>query len=127
MNVKYSFVCESANICSNGNLNVLGIFTRINSKDFPYVNPRMYFVLGLETTIVDFGNHFLKVNFIDEDGAQIIPTISGDLNVQNETKITNILFDLTGITFKKPGTYSFDIIVDNVLIRTELLEISQLI
>lgn len=85
MEVKYAFFCDAATVDSAGKLNVLGIFTNINMVKFPGRYHQMYFVAALEGHRSEIGKHKFKINFVDEDGKEIIKPLEGKLEI-NEKK-----------------------------------------
>jgi len=123
MQVKFSFFCTAANIANNGNLNALGIFSEILSNQFPFTYPRITYVIGIEGRKSEAGRHALKLSFIDDDGKEIIPPISGELTTTGEKPNSNIIMELANINFPHPGTYSLDFVVDNQLLRSEQVRV----
>ena len=53
MQVKLAVVADYANVSSEGKLNILGIFDRINVSDLPAAHPQMHLILRLEAHSTD--------------------------------------------------------------------------
>lgn len=121
MKLKYSFFCDAANVDSSGKVSALGIFTNIKVLQFPAKHPMMTFVACIEGRRSESGKHPFHINFIDDDGKDIMPTIHGEINITPKSSSTNIMINLNAITFPKPGTYSLDLVVDNQVLASESL------
>ena len=67
----------------------------------------------------DEGKHLLRVNLIDDDGANLLPKIEAPLEIrlpENQFFCTvNLVFNLQGLVFKKPGQYSLDVSLDGAM------------
>lgn len=125
MKIKYSFVCDAANISQSGNLNVLGIFKNIFASQFPATHPKLTYVANVEFHRSEIGKHTFKVNFIDEDGREVLPPLNGEIDVNNSL-FTTIILDIANINFMRPGVYEIDLVIDNQHISTENITISQM-
>lgn len=122
---KYSFVCDAANISQTGNLNVLGIFRNINTAKFPCQHPRFTYVANIEFHRSELGKHLFRINFIDDDGNDIISPLSGEIEVNAINRSANILVELANIQFPKAGVYEIDLTLDNQHVATESINIIQ--
>jgi hypothetical protein len=125
MEVKFAFFCDAATIDGIGKLNVLGIFSAINSKEFPLVFPKMTFVAAIDSHRSEVGTHKFKISFIDQDGKDLIPPLENSMEVQGAAT-NNFLIDLNAIAFPAPGTYSVDISMDNHHLKSVLLNVVQI-
>lgn len=70
------------------------------------------------------GRHPIKVNFIDDDGKAIMSSIHGEFQTSAEQPNVSMIFNLSGMSFPKPGTYSLDLVVDNQVLATCTLLVS---
>ena len=111
-------LADYTSITQEGKLNILGIFDTIHSKEFPlhYPNP-MQLVLKFEfsATDDDIGKEQIcTVVLQDEDGKRIL-TINGAVTPPNpppgEILTTQIILDLKGVPFRRPGRYEFAIMI----------------
>ncbi len=123
MKIKYSFISEAANVSQSGNLNVLGIFQNINATSFPTKFTKMVYVACIEFHRSESGNHKFKLNFIDDDGKQVIPVVEGDLYVSEDSNYSNLLLSFENIQFNSPGTYAMDLLIDNHHISTDIINV----
>jgi hypothetical protein len=127
MNVKYSFVCDAANISQTGNINVLGIFKNIFSSQFPCAHPKFTYVANIEFHRTEIGKHKFKITFIDEDGKKLIPSIDSEIDVQPQNPFenpwTNFLFEFANINFPKAGIYEINLAIDNIHLCTDTITV----
>lgn len=111
MKIPMAFLADEANISQEGKLNVLGIFDRIASVEFPVIHPRMVFAFRVQAEFADGGRSFpVQVTMEDEDD-NILFEATGDINPPvvppGEFSTANQVFTLVGMTFPRPGLYRF--------------------
>lgn len=111
MRIPMAFLADEANISQEGKLNVLGIFDRIASVEFPVVHPRMVFAFRVQAEFADGGRGFpVQVTMQDEDDT-ILFEANGEINPPivppGEFSTANQVFTLVGMTFPHPGLYRF--------------------
>ncbi|SHH60941.1 hypothetical protein SAMN02745823_00463 [Sporobacter termitidis DSM 10068] len=121
MKLKYSFVCDSANISLQGNLNALGIFSNINAPKYPLTYSRFFYVANVVFHRSEAGPHKFRLSFVNDDGRDIVSPIEGALNATPQVLSNNLLLELNGITFPGPGVYQIDLSVDNVFMGSETI------
>jgi len=126
MKLKYSFVCDAANIAQSGNLNVLGIFQNISALQFPCVHPKFVYVASIEFHRSEIGKHKFKVSFVNDDGKEVIPPLEGEVQVNQNNMFANIILEMNNINFPKPGTYQIDLAIDYQHITTDSIHVLQI-
>jgi hypothetical protein len=119
MQLKYSFVCDAANISLQGNLNALGIFGNINAAKFPMTFGRFFYVAAIMFQRSETGPHSFRLSFRSDDGRDIFNPVEGELNAAPQALNNNLLIELNSIAFPAPGNYQFDLSVDNILLGSE--------
>ncbi len=124
MQIKYSFLCEAANI-SNGSLNALGIFDTIRTLKFPCQHPRFTYVANIEFERNEVGKHPFKLSFVGLDGKDVMPPLSGEINVNPVGLRNSLVLQMNNIKFSEEGAYKFDLTVDGELICSEILKVLQ--
>ena len=134
MEVPLALLADYANTSQDGKLNVMGVFNRILTKDFPTVHPEMRLVFRLEAQPSERGRQAtIEIKLLDAD-ANVLHHVKGRVGVPQKslqpTIEINQILRLTGLVFKKPGDYRFDILVDgdlkaNVPFTLEQLPTSQ--
>jgi hypothetical protein len=124
MHIKYSFVCEAANL-SNGSLNALGIFDTIRTVKFPCQHPRFTYVANIEFERSEAGKHPFKLSFIGLDGKNVIPPLTGDISVHPMALRSSLVLQLNNVRFPEEGAYKFDLTIDDGPICTDVLKVIQ--
>lgn len=125
MQIKYSFLCEAANITHTGNLNVLGIFDNINAKNFPCVHPHCVYIARISFHRSEIGRHPFKLSFIDDDGNEVIPPLNGEIAASQNNMNANILMNILNIKFQHAGEYHIDLTIDNQNICSDTIRLIQ--
>jgi hypothetical protein len=113
--VDLAVVADAANVSQEGKLNILGVFDTIWARDLPFRHAAMVFVLRVRADFTDQGSHDLEVRLIDADGGQLFKA-EGPLQVPGGVPgrpiKPHVIMGLAGVTFQKPGDYSFEIMLD---------------
>lgn len=116
MEVRYTFICDCANISREGKLNVMGILNTIYAPQFPFAHPAMVYVAGIEARKSEAGKHQIRVNIVDADGHDITSPLQGELNISPNVPLRsthNVILNINNLKIQKPGTYSIELIIDN--------------
>jgi len=128
MEVALAVVADAANVSQEGKLNILGVFDTIWARDFPFRHASMVFVLRVRADFTDQGLHQLVVRLMDADGGQLFKA-GGPLKVPGGEPgrpiKPHVIMGLSGITFQKPGDYSFEILVDERHMKSVPLYVMQ--
>ncbi len=123
MEIPLAFLADEANISQDGKLNVLGVFDRIATPQFPTVHPKMVFGFRVQAGFEDGGRSFSAVvRLVDEDGGPLFEA-QGEISIPpippGEFFTANQVFALVGVQFTQPGTYKFMVVAaDRVLNET---------
>lgn len=122
MQVKLAVLADYANVTSDGKLNILGIFDRINLVQVPAVHPQMHLILRLEAHPAERDrSHMIEIRLHDPEGATIFE-VKGDIVPQGEGShpvATNQILTLNNLQLEKIGAYNFVIFINNDL-KSEL-------
>lgn len=128
MEVDLAVIADAANVSQEGKLNVLGIFDTIWGTRFPLRHGTMVFVVRVEGTFAEQGDHRLELRLIDADGAQIFKA-EGPLRLAGATPgrplKPHIILGLSGVVFPAAGDYSFEVLIDGVHKRSVPLYVAQ--
>src|SRR6185369_8212132 len=81
MDIQIAALCDAATD-SHGKLNILGTFDTINAAQLPAVHPQCSIALRLVFSKMEEGRRDLKLNFVDEDGKLVMPSIDIPVEVQ---------------------------------------------
>jgi hypothetical protein len=127
MEIDFTFLCDYAE--ASGKLNALGIgFDTIFAQQLPMRHSHFSLVLQLRASIVEAGQKKIQVNLIDDDGKDVIQPVQGQLNIpKTEGVAPNIgrfVMEFGNIEFKKYGTYSVRIVIENMEMASIYFRIS---
>lgn len=127
MEVQIASLCDTA-ADYGGKLCLLGAFDTILVRQFPALHPFCSVALRIIFRDTDEGKHTLRVNLIDDDGQSLLPGMPAtplDVRLpENQFFATvNLVFNLQGMRFNKPGQYSIDITLDAQMIARIPLQV----
>jgi hypothetical protein len=115
MTIQIAVLCDAATDY-NGKLNLLGTFDTIVTNQLPAVHPQCSIALRLGFSRIEEGAHKVKMNFVDEDGKFVMPSIDMPVDVAVPAEanflVRNFIINIQQLKFDKPGQYSIDIAVD---------------
>jgi len=115
MNVQIAVLCDAATDYA-GKLNLLGTFDTVVTQQLPAVHPQCSVALRIVFSKVEEGQHKVKMNFVDEDGRFVMPSIDIPVDVMLPPDASfvarNFLINIQQLKFEKPGQYTIDIAVD---------------
>ena len=102
---------------TTGKLNILGAFSRIWAKSFPVRHRAMTLVVKVGGEFDDPSNpHKFKIAFTDEDGKELV-TYTGQFSMPSVSAGVqpewNAVMEFRDFVFKKAGTYTFFIEIDD--------------
>ena len=129
MNIALAVVCDHALIDQAGKLSVIGIFERIWVERFPAVHPRLHLVLRLKGRRTEIGDHPVRIVLNDPDGREVLRS---DGAVQIGEPAAGVMEVEAGaalpfdVPLEKPGTYTFEISIDDNHIASVPVAVAQL-
>jgi hypothetical protein len=119
MNIPLALLADAANVSSDGKLNILGTFDVIYVARFPAIHPQMQLVFTIEANPAEAGvKRTLEIKLMAEDGQQLV-SLAGELALEmkgpmpsGEMLRSSHIVGLQNVSFKKPGSYQFAILVN---------------
>jgi hypothetical protein len=88
----------------------------IHAHRFPAVHPHCSVALRIRFERSETGQHPFVLHIVDDDGNDIIPLLQGNIEVQMPpgfiSSAVNVVLNLQGLKFERPGEYSVNIDVD---------------
>ena len=115
MDIQIAVLCDAATD-THGKLNILGTFDTIYTSQLPAVHPQCSIALRMTFGKVEEGPHKVKLNFVDEDGKLVMPSVDIPIEVAvpDDTIFIsrNFIINIQQLKFEKPGLYSIDIAMD---------------
>jgi len=96
----------------------MGIFTQINSVNFPTIHPQMYLVAQLTASPAEYGRKFkINVKLLDEDAIHEVInfTTEGEVPSSQDGKPATINFvaSFVNVIFEKAGRYQFSLLIND--------------
>lgn len=115
MNVQVAVLCDAATDY-NGKLSLLGTFDTVITQQLPAVHPQCSVALRLVFDRIEEGSHRVKMNFVDEDGRFVMPSIEIPLDVSLPADTNflarNFIVNIQQLKFDKTGSYAIDVAID---------------
>lgn len=115
MKIELAALCDAATE-SGGKLNILGAFDAFRLPKYPFSIPHCALVFRIRFNRVESGEHKIRVNFVDQDGKDVIPALEASADVKildgQDTRVTNLIMNMSGLTIPEEGKYSIDLAVD---------------
>jgi len=115
MQVEILTLCDSA-ADYEGRLSLLGAFDTIMAASFPATHHQCAIALRLRFNRIEEGSHSIRIHFVDDDGAFIMPNLEAQLGVtfvdNSETASVNFIFGIEGLPLAQPGTYAVNLGLD---------------
>ena len=116
MTIQIAVLCDAATDY-NGKLNLLGTFDTILTSQLPAVHPQCSIALRLAFGRIEEGAHKVKMNFVDEDGRLVMPSIEMPIDVAVPADanflLRNFIINIQQLKFDQPGQYAIDVAIDN--------------
>jgi hypothetical protein len=129
MTIQVAVLCDAA-VDYHGKLSLLGTFDTIFANKFPASHPQCSVALRIVFNKIEEGSHKLKMNFVDEDGKYIMPSVDLplDINIPGDANLIsrNFIINIQQLKFERAGLYAIDLAMDG---RHELsipLQVKQL-
>jgi len=115
MNVQIAVLCDAATDY-NGKLNLLGTFDTVLTQQMPAVHPQCSVALRIAFDKIEEGQHKVKMNFVDDDGRFIMPSIEMPFDVTLPADASflarNFIVNIQQLKFDRPGQYAIDLAID---------------
>src|SRR5437868_2338561 len=109
MEIQVAVLCDAATDY-NGKLNILGTFDTIYTAQMPAFHPQCSIAIRIAFSRIEEGQHKLKINFVDEDGKLVMPSIDLPVDVQLPSEANfisrNFVVNIQQLKFEQPGLYS---------------------
>lgn len=117
MEIDFAVLADAATVDASGKLNVLGVFDRIQAREFPARHGRIALVLRFSAGVDEAGSHEVGIRLVSPDDRELL-RLDGRMElgaaprtVPEGIKMPQVL-NLDGITFPAPGRFTFRISVD---------------
>lgn len=126
---KLALTADFANVTAEGKLNIIGVFDRIASTNFPVVHPQMQLILQFEAQYVERDRlHKIEIVLEDPDGRRLL-ALEGSVTftggTPGHTLLSNQILTLVNLGFERPGGYQFSIFINGHLNHQVPFEVKQ--
>ena len=129
MDIQVAVLCDAATDYK-GKLNLLGTFNSVHTRELPANYPQCSIVLRVVFKLVEEGSHKLRINFVDEDGKFVMPSIELPFEVkvpENDSfAYRNFILNIQRLKFEKFGQHAVDIAIDGRQEASVPLEVKQI-
>ena len=129
MDIQVAVLCDAATD-HKGKLNLLGTFNSVHTRELPANYPQCSIVLRVVFKLVEEGSHKLRINFVDEDGKFVMPSIELPFEVsvpENDSfAYRNFILNIQRLKFEKFGQHAVDIAIDGRQEASIPLEVKQI-
>ena len=102
---------------NGGRLTIVGTFDQISSRTFPATHPSCHLSCRLRFGSKEAGEHNFRLKLIDAAGADVVPPMEGNINVNvapgQEYAGLNLVVNLNQLKFEKAGRYSFELYIND--------------
>jgi hypothetical protein len=115
MEIQIAALCDAATDY-NGKLNLLGTFDTIYASQLPAVHMQCSIALRIVFNSIEEGPHKVRINFVDEDGKFVMPSIDMPIQITMPDGASfqsrNFIVNIHQLKFERPGLYAIDIALD---------------
>jgi len=115
MDIEIFALCDAATE-TGGKLNILGAFDCLYAHKFPVMHPQCSVALRIRFSRIEEGVHKIKINFVDEDGKAILPSLNANTDIkfkeEQQYVVSNLILNIHNLKVEKPGQYSIDLAID---------------
>lgn len=126
MDVEYAFLADAAETPPNGKLYVLGGgFDEIRAPQFPVTHSYLSLVVKLRFHPAECDRlHRLEIELWDPDGQRLGPHLKTEVaaprrpHAPTRPSHAQIVLNMVGIQFPRPGEYAFHILVNGQHLRS---------
>ena len=129
MDIQVAVLCDAATDYK-GKLNLLGTFNSVHTRELPANYPQCSIVLRVVFKLVEEGSHKLRINFVDEDGKFVMPSIELPFEVKVPENYSfayrNFILNIQRLKFEKFGQHAVDIAIDGRQEASIPLEVKQI-
>lgn len=120
MKITLATLSDYATIDAQGKLSVMGLVDVLGAPQFPVTHPQLFVCFRVQCRPIEVGTkHAFTVVLQDPDGGQVLPPIRGGFEVKPSSfpgaphSHMQLALGAVGIVFKRPGTHSFEIALDD--------------
>jgi hypothetical protein len=103
-----------------GKVSLIGIFANIWSLKFPTIHHSLCVYVNLGDAQ---GKYRLRLDLLRTDDMRLIGQGSAELETHDRMKPTEIVFELPGLVFERPGRYEFDLYANEHMVGRKSFDV----
>jgi hypothetical protein len=114
-NIKLNFaiICDNAFVAQGSNsLNIIGIFDRIITNQFPAMHPRLVLVISVSGDVGEY-NQIIRLKNIE--GSKLIAELKGKLIIHSAKQKAQFIGNFFNLVFPLRGEYVFEIEINDYI------------
>jgi len=115
MDVEIFCLCDAATVHS-GKMNILGAFDHVTGSSEPLKSAPCCIAIRIRFGQIEAGKKDVRIQFVDADGSQVVPTIKASLGVNppptESSAVANFVVQLQRLQLPRFGEYSIALAVD---------------
>jgi len=115
--LQYAHLCNYTSIDNNGNVNLMGIFSQINSTKYPTALGRLVLAVALKSRLQNDKEFEFSVMIKSPNGEVKKPLVTR-LRNDGKRNTINVFAEINNFVFNEPGNYEIGIFMDNERIKT---------
>ena len=92
---------------------LIGIFNQIATQDFPYRHPQISVFVSLTE---GRGQCAARLRIIHDESDHVVAEVKGSIEFPDIHAVFELNFNLVGLVFPQPGTYSIEFYCDDALV-----------
>ena len=120
LELQYAHLCNYTSVDNNGNVNLMGIFSHINSTKYPTTLGRFVLAIALKSRIQNDKEFEFSVVIKNPNGEINRPLVT---RLRNDGKrdVINLFAEINNFAFKEQGDHEIGIFMDNERLKTIIL------
>jgi len=115
--LKFIHICEMAFFSNDNKLNIIGVFEKISTAGYPFINPRLSIVTGIDAPKGEY-TETIKIFKRGEENNPVI-VVSGRISIVESPAGANFVANFFGVLFKEKGDYIVKVFVNEEELKQE--------
>jgi hypothetical protein len=115
--LQYAHLCNYSSVDNNGNVNIMGIFSQVNSTKYPTTLGRFVLAIALKSRLQNDKEFEFSVMIKNPNGEINKPLVT-KLRNDGKRNVINLFAEINNFVFNEPGNYEIGIFMDNERIKT---------
>lgn len=115
--LQYAHLCNYSSVDNNGNVNIMGIFSQINSTKYPTSLGRFMLAVALKSRLQNDKEFEFSVMIKSPNGEVKKPLVTR-LRNDGKRNVITLFAEINNYMFNEQGNYEIGIFMDNERIKT---------